>query len=257
MANSTRSVERALDVLSCFTQEEAEISLSDISRKAALSPATVTRLIASLQARGYLVRNQDNRKYYLGPTIARLGACCFANSDLRKIALPHMRFLRDGCGEDVSLYVPNGRVRTCIERVSGNYALRRIVNIGDTLPMNCSVSGKLLLAYADPGLQEELAAGSDSLTMECLSRIRERGYNTAESEVEAGLSSVAAPVFNARGEVVAALAIAGPTVRYTDADLVRKIPLVRQTALRISHDLGLERKNGGAGRDAGRPPESP
>ena len=242
MVNSTRSVARALDILRCFDQENTEISLSDLSSMTDLSPATVTRLITTMQASGFLARSPDNKKYYLGPTIARLGACCFANLDLRKVALPHMHTLRDACGEDVSLYVPNGRVRTCIERVNGSFILRRIVNIGDTLPMNSSVSGKLLLAFTEPELQRELLEESDSLTMEQLAEIRDQGYNAAQSEVEDGLSSISAPIFNAHKKIVGALAIAGPSNRYTDADLVQKTQLVCQAALNISHDLGLARE---------------
>ena len=234
----TRSVERSLDIIECFSKEDSELSLTDISRKTALSLTTVTRLVSTLSARGYLVRNDENRKYFLGPTVARLGAAWSANIDLRKLALKHMRSLRDKCGEDVSLYIVNGKIRTCIERVSGTYQLRRIVNIGDSLPLNVGAPGKLLLAHAGAALQEEILAESPHLGMSELLYIKAAGYTFAHSLSEVGLASIAAPVFNSHGNVVAALSIAGPLVRYVDTDLTQKISWVREAACDISRDSG-------------------
>ena len=234
----TRSVERTFDILECFSKEDPELSLTEISRKTALSLTTITRLVSTLSSRGYLVRNDDNRKYFLGPTVARLGAAWFVNIDLRKIALRHMRSLRDKCGEDVSLYVVNGKIRTCIERVSGTHQLRRIVNIGDSLPMNVGAPGKLLLAHADAELQKEILAESPHLGISELLYIKAAGYTFAHSLSEVGLASIAAPVFNSHGKVIAALSIAGPTVRYIDTDLTQKIFWVREAACDISRDSG-------------------
>ncbi len=239
--SSTRSVDRTFGILECFSREDAELSLTEIGRRTGLSLTTVTRLAGTLHARGYLARNEDNRRYYLGPSAARLGASCFANMDIRKIALAHMRWLRDRCGEDVSLYVVNGKLRTCIERVSGTYRLRRIVAIGDSLPLNAGAPGRLLLAHAGPELQEQILEESPHLHAGDLASIRAAGYTFAISISEVGLASIAAPVRNAHGKVVAALSIAGPTVRYVDTDLTQRIAWVREAAEKISLDAGWKK----------------
>ncbi len=240
-SDSIRTADRALSILQCFSAEEPELSLVEICRKIDLAPSTTTRLLSTLERRGFLSRNADTKRYYLGPQIAHLGAICFANLDLRKVALEHMTALRDKCGENVSLYVQRGAHRVCIERVDGTFTLRRVIHIGDFLPINKGAPGKMLLSYAEPALQEEVLTLTPGLSMQDLAGIRENGYSVGHGEREEGVSSIAAPIFNAKNEMVAVLSISGASARFADATLTEKIGLVRQTAYNVSRSLGADR----------------
>lgn len=238
--DSIRSVDRALSILLCFSATESELSLVDISKRIDIAPSTTTRLLGTLLAHGFIARNPDNKRYYLGPQVAHLGAICFANLDLRKVAVEHMTALRDKCGENVSLYVPQGRHRVCIERVDGTFSLRRVVNIGDFLPITKGAAGKLLLAFAPEALREGILETAPEISRSGLAKIREQGYAVTHAEREEDVSSIAAPVFNAKNEVSASLSVSGPTTRFADDILLEKIGLVRQAAHNISRSLGAD-----------------
>ncbi len=239
-SDSIRSADRALGILQCFGAENPELSLVEICRKIDLAPSTTTRLLSTLEKRGFLSRDADTKRYCLGPQIAQLGAVCFANLDLRKVALGHMAALRDSCGENVSLYVQRGAHRVCIERVDGTFTLRRVIQVGDFLPINKGAPGKMLLSYAEAALQEEILAQTPGLSARNLARIRKDGYVVAHGEREEGVSSIAAPIFNARNEMAASLSVSGAGARFADAALPEKINLVRRTAYEISRALGSD-----------------
>lgn len=240
ISDSIRSADRALAILQCFAAGSPELSLVEVCRKIDLAPSTTTRLLSTLEKRGFLTRDADTKRYCLGPQMAHLGAICFANLDLRKVALKHMTALRDGCGENVSLYVQRKVHRVCIERVEGIFPLRRVIHIGDILPINRGAAGKMLLSYAEPPLQEEALYLSNALSMQDLIRIRKDGYAVAHGEREEGLSSIAAPIFNAKSEMAAALSVSGASPRFADAALTEKVDLLCQTACNISRDLGFD-----------------
>ena len=235
---SVKVIERALKMLNCFTKEKLSLSLVEISREIELPPSTTSRILATLEKYNYLYRDEETQRYYLGPSIARLGTLCYSYMDFRRISVPYMVKLREIYNESVGLYVPNRAHRVCIERIESTHPLKRILNIGDRLPLTRGASGRLLLAYQPQQLIDELLLADPYTTNERLAEIRSLGYSTSRSEREEGVVSVAAPIFDSQHNVIAALNISGPAARI-DMDLMIEMALkAKEFALAISHELG-------------------
>jgi IclR family transcriptional regulator, KDG regulon repressor len=236
--SSVRSVDRALDILDCFVPGRLELSLTEISQRISLSMSTTSRLVSTLERRSYLFRSRDTQRYSLGPKIAQVGVLGFSNLDLRKVALPFMMDLNRIYDEGVSLYVVQGEERICVERIESTRPLRRVINIGDRHPLTRGAAGRVLLAYLSAEKREALLRRDPFTTEEALEELRHGGYTVSLGEREEGVSSIAAPVLDARREVVAALAISGPSVRFEGPGFADKIAKVKKHAEAISAALG-------------------
>lgn len=235
---NVKVIERALNMLNCFSKERLSLSLTDIAREIGLPPSTASRILSTLESQGFLFRDEETQRYFLGPSIARLGNLCYSHMDFRRISVPYMIELRELFNESVGLYVANKGYRVCIERIESTHPLKRILNIGDRLPLTRGASGRLLLAYQPQAIIDELLAQDPYTSAERLEEIRELGYSMSRSEREEGVVSVAAPIFDSRHKVVAALNISGPAARIGEEHMREMALQARDYALRISRELG-------------------
>lgn len=229
---NVRAVERALELLECFSEKRNEIGLSELSRILMLPKATVFRLARTLEDKGYLVQEPERQTYRLGPKVAALGHVFLANLDYRTVALPFMKALRDHIQEAVSIYITVDDQRMCVQRVESTHALRQFINIGDRLPINRGSAGKLLIAF------QHLDIYAEGITPEELQRIREQGFAVSIDERGQGLASISAPIRNNKGEVIASLTVSGPIFRFTCENMEGYIREVVKTAKQISYQLG-------------------
>ncbi|HOX31681.1 MAG TPA: IclR family transcriptional regulator [Spirochaetales bacterium] len=236
--SSVRAVERALDILDCFVPGRLELSLTEIAKRIDLAMSTTSRLVWTLEKRGYLARSAETQRFELGPTIAQIGAVGYANIDLRKVALPFMAALNKIYDEGVSLYVVQGDERVCVERVESSQPLRRVINVGDRNLLTRGAAGRVLLAYQPEAKRRALLAGDPFTTEEALAELRHSGYTVSLGEREEGVTSIAAPVQDARREVVAALSMSGPSVRFEGPGYADKVGKVKKHAELISEALG-------------------
>ncbi|MGZ0085980.1 IclR family transcriptional regulator [Caldibacillus thermoamylovorans] len=238
-----RTVQRAIDILYCFTLEEQELSLTEIAKKISLAKSTTTRLLATLEQNRLIVKDPETLKYRLGQGLYYLGHIAGKSIEVREIAKPVMERLRDETRETVNLYVLEQDARVCIEQCEGLQALRHMVKIGERLPLWAGAGGKVLLAYQSPSFQERILAQVPTeerrtrLTAE-LEMIRQRGSASSIDEREVGSAAVAAPIFNIHGEVNACLSISGPTHRFTPETIGWFESLVKEGAQTISEKLG-------------------
>ncbi len=237
---SLRTLERGLDVLDCFCQGSSKLSLTEVTTLTGLNPSTAHRIFATLEKRNYLKRDPETKKYQLGPQLFRLFLPSLEASDLRSIAKPHMQQLFDSSNESVSLYVALGEYRLCMERIETTHALRRVINVGERLPINKGAGGKALLAWMPEKQLKLLLANNIAIPLDELAAIRHRGYAISIGEREQGVAAIAAPIFDASGQIIASLAIAAPEIRFT-ADVIKNtVPLVVRTAEQISSALGYK-----------------
>jgi IclR family transcriptional regulator, KDG regulon repressor len=233
-----RAIERALDILDCFEPGRLELTLTDIASTIHLSMSTTSRIAATLENRRFLARNADTQKYSLGARIAQIGALGLSNMELRRVALPFMRDLNALYNEGVSLYVIQDEARICIERVESTLPLRRVVNVGDRHPLTRGAAGRVLLAYLPKERRAAVLAKDPYTTDEALEELRHGGYTVSLGEREDGVSSIAAPIEDARCEVIAALSMSGPSVRFEGSGFSDKIARVKKTAEQISKAMG-------------------
>jgi DNA-binding IclR family transcriptional regulator len=237
---SLRTLERGLDVLDCFCQGSAKLSLTDVTALTGLNPSTAYRIFATLEKRNYLKRDPETKKYQLGPQLFRLFLPSLEASDLRGIAKPYMQKLYDICNESVSLYVALGEYRLCLERIETTHALRRVINVGERLPIHKGAGGKALLAWMPEKQLSKLIDDKLVISVDELVKIRHQGYAVSVGERELGVAAIAAPIFDAGGHVIASLSASAPEIRFTPDVLKETIPLVIQTAEQISLALGYK-----------------
>src|SRR5690625_2772858 len=148
---TVRSVERALDILLCFA-DESSLSMSEIAQRVALHKSTVHRLLASLETKGFVIRDPVTDHYRLGFRVWELSANLNQADDPASVLLPEMERLRDHIGETISLYIRHGHERIRIQAVQSNHPIRRVAPIGVSLPLSVGASSKVLLAFASPHL---------------------------------------------------------------------------------------------------------
>ncbi|MDQ0495217.1 MULTISPECIES: IclR family transcriptional regulator [Paenibacillus] len=233
---TVRAVERALDILLCFTAD-SDLGLTEIASKIGLHKSTVHRLLTTLEDRGFVVRNAATEKYRLGFRIWELSTHLSQSDEPAVLLQPAMEGLRDRLGETVSLYLRDGSMRIRIQAVQSNQAIRRVAPVGARMPLAVGASSKVLAAFMPPQELEALLRGDEwpsSVDPEVykaqLQDIREKGYATSYEEREPGAAAVAAPVVNRKGQVAAALSVSGPVSRLAPETLHDFAPILIEAA---------------------------
>ena len=216
-ARDDRSVADKLFAIADAFSGREDLTLSEIAARAGLTLSTAHRLVGEWVEWGGLVRGDDSR-YRLGMKLWRLGVRQPTARRLRSAALPYLEDLLEATREHVHLAVRDGLGAIYLERLSGRDAVPVISEVGSRLPLHATGVGLVLLAHAgDDVLQEVLASHPrkylpNTLTEERelrirLAEIRSTGISQAVEELTRGAFSVAAPVRDASGEVVAAVSI--------------------------------------------------
>lgn len=244
-----RSIERAIDILQAFSQENSSLSLSDICRLVDLPKTTVFRIINTLEDRNLLFQDPVTGKYLLGYELIHLGEEAQSSNDLAKLAYRSMEHVSLVTRQTCNLYVRQGFERVCIAQVTGSEYVRKYSYLGAHHPLYCG-AGKLLLAYSDPDflktyfstvklLQYTKNTITDlTLLQEELNRVREQGYSVSLGERDDISAAVAVPVFNYSNQVVAALTISGPIYYFTTETIQEYVDVLTKEALELSQKLG-------------------
>ncbi len=141
------SVDKAIQILNCFSQEEPILGVGEISRLTGFTPSTVSRILSTLEAHAVVEKTEGYGRYQFGCRIYLWGLINKIQNSLVTSARPVMEQLRDETGEEVSLYVVTGNHRTRIERVESRHAIAMVGRVGGRLPLHTGASGQMLLAY--------------------------------------------------------------------------------------------------------------
>lgn len=235
---SVRSVERALAILDCFSVENTSFSLVELAKEIQLSASTTLRLLSTLEKNNYLYRNPSNSRYYLGARIAQLGNAVFTNMDICQEAQPFLQDLCKKYNESVGIYERNGDLRVCIARINSNQTLRSVLMVGNTYPLTRGAAGRVLLAYMPAADQERLLKDDPFTTMDALVQVKKDGYTISEGERDPAVESIAAPVFDADGNVSDAIFLTGPAGRLQSHSRPDLIEDLCQAALKLSIQMG-------------------
>lgn len=243
-----QAVSRAIALLKAFDDAHAEWSLADLSDYVKLNRATTHRLLAALESEGLIHRNAAGQ-YRLGHELIALGGCAMRASELRNAGRPELETLARETGETAVLEVLSKRHTLIIDEVSNRDPLGISQDIGARLPLHATSTGKLLLAYRPAAeITEHLRAPLAALTPHTviepvalrsqLDEIVAKGYAVADSELDVGFVAVAAPVYNAQRDVVAAVSVGGPALRLTPERRPDIVASLQVAARRISRRLG-------------------
>lgn len=220
-----QSVDRALAILETIAASHDDVGVTELAQQMGVHKSTVSRLVATLEARDLVEQQQDRGKYRLGMGILRLAAAANQSLDIVRVARPAMRELSKATGETVNLAVSADLAALYVDQLSGRSTLQSHSWVGQRVPVHATSNGKVLLAWADdPDLVERvLERGLTRYTPRTIvSRAalkreieltRSRGWACAVDELEEGLTAIAAPVFDADDAVVASISVSGPGFR--------------------------------------------
>lgn len=237
-----KSLEKSLDVLDIFVECNAGMTLKEIAEHTDLNTSTAFRIVNTLERRQYLTRNDDSKQYRLGPKALALGYSSHWTENVVTLAKPYLRRLQQMFNETASIYVAEGDSRICLDHVESTHSLRRVIPIGESLPIYRGAAGKVLLAWASKEVRNRIILQYGNLSEEDFSLIRHNGYAVTQDESEHGLFALAVPIFNFENQVIASLTIAGPSMRFYDSIRQKMLFTMSQYAYEVSYSLGYRKK---------------
>ncbi|UYM03320.1 IclR family transcriptional regulator [Solicola gregarius] len=242
-----QTITRALEVLDLLRGSNRDVGLTEIARTLSLHTSTAHRILRALASAGYVAQRADSGRYRLGRASFLLGRAAERDLGFDAVA-PVLEQLRDETGESVNLVVRDGDRGLVVLRYESPQPLRFTQPTGTRIPLHCTSTGKVLLAFADDpkaelaalGKLEELTSSTitsrAALTRE-LDQVRKTGYGTNLGERMSGVCGVAAPVRAGDGSLLAALAVQGPQVRMPQNRLDELSTSVIEAATTVSEML--------------------
>jgi DNA-binding IclR family transcriptional regulator len=250
----SKSLQRIVAILDCFTYERPKLGVREIARSIGFSSSTTGRLLQAMKEIGLLQQDPLNQAYSLGGKVLAWAGVYSSNLDVRNAALSSIQELHRVTRETISLYVLEGNERVCVERLESTQNVRIVARLGRRVPLYAGSAGKVFLAFLPPVKRDAIlkAEPPTPITastivdiralMEELKHIRRKGYAVSFGEWVAEASGVAAPIFDVRGEIMAALTISGPGQRFTEEVVQHYVTDVTRVAAQISRELGFNGK---------------
>jgi DNA-binding IclR family transcriptional regulator len=245
----TQAVVRAITLLKAFSDTRSELGLSELARSAGLNKSTAYRLLSALESEGLITKVYEGETYRLGPEAIALGARAVRANGLVTVSRPELEWLAEETGETASIEVIRGSDALILDEVAGQHMLGSVPSIGMRWPVHVTSTGKVILAYLSPVerkaiLPRRLVPLTDYTIIdlatfeEDLAQVRRQGYAVGRDELEVGFVAIAAPVFDHRGHVDAAVSIGGPSIRFTPDRMAALSAAVKQAGERVSRKLG-------------------
>ena len=221
--SSVQSIRRAFAVLG--TLGDGPLGVTDVAGRSGLPKSTAARLLATLAGEGAVEQIPGDTVWRLGPRLVTLTAGYGLARSLAAIARPTLDDLAAASGEAAGLAMPDGDLVHYIDQVDTPNPVQVRDWTGARAPLHAVSSGQVLLAFRPPAAIERYLDGSierftartladADAVRERLQSIRRKGYTWAIEEFDPGISSVAAPIADGSGEVIAAVHIHGPSYRF-------------------------------------------
>ncbi len=243
--NFMMSLARGLLVLRAFTEDRPGQSISQISRKTGISRAAVRRCLYTLEKLGYVAAHGS--RFQLRPKALALGYAYISSTAFAELAQPVLDQVRDELHESCSMGVLDSNEVYYVARAEAKRIMSIALRVGSRLPAYCTSMGRAMLAYL-PGPQVEAYLAQAALKpltgrtvttrralLQRLESVRTTGYAIVDQELEEDLRSIAVPVFDHSGRVIAALNVGTQATRVPAEALERRIlPVLRTAAAEIS-----------------------
>jgi IclR family KDG regulon transcriptional repressor len=246
-----KSLDKALDILDCFSFQRKELSLAEISKATTLNKTTVKRLLSNLTRRNYLQEDTQSKRYSLGIHLFELGGIVFSSLDLRKAASSAMDQLEKATNNPVVLGIPMGTQLVYGDKREGSRGIQIAWDLGTMRPLHFGMLGMVLIAHVPPEKADKILKEyplkkltTNSITDRHafslrLERIRNDGYVIDREEVLEGIMGVAAPIRDYSLRVVASMGVAiFKTQATTESQIQKIVDLVKKACDQTSSNLG-------------------
>ncbi|MBC8158093.1 MAG: helix-turn-helix domain-containing protein [Alphaproteobacteria bacterium] len=249
-AGYVKSLDKALALLEQIGEIDDGLALSDLAQRAGLPPSTAHRLLTTLERRRFVQFDNASRRWCIGVQAFTVGSAFLPRRDLIRSALPFMRQLMEESGETTNLAVESNGEAVFLAHVESHEMMRASSRPGSRVPLHGSGVGKALLSTMP---EREISRilhkhGLRRLTPNtivspaelrvALAEVREIGYGFDNEEHSFGVRCVAAPIFDERGEAVAAISVLGPTARISDERVPDLGARVCRAAKLVTAELG-------------------
>jgi IclR family pca regulon transcriptional regulator len=238
------SLERGLAVIEILAAHADGMTLTEMAEAAGLTRAGARRFLLTLVATGYAT--QAGRRFSLSPKLISVARSWLAGSSLWTYAEPFMREVSTALNESCSAAVLSGRDVVYVARIPGRHILSVALHVGTRLPAYCTSMGRVLLAGRAPEERTALLSASDiraltpktvtdrTLLGKAIKEAAANGYAIVDEELELGLRSIAVPLRDRSGAVVAAINVSTQSARMSVDEMRRDfLPLLMNAAARI------------------------
>lgn len=239
-----------MDILNLFN-DHTELSFQEVIELSGIPKTTAFRMLKSFEEMEFLEKGND-AKYRLGILFLKFGHLVSMRLDVRKIAFPIMNELHNDVKEAINLIVRDGNEAMYIEKVDTKQKVRLYTAIGRKSPLYAGACSRAILSFLpDTEIKEYLESiNLESFAMgtitnmerlsETVVQARELGYTISHSELENHTSAIASPIFNHKGEVIAAMSIAGLATNYQGENVEIFVEKLKHATAEISKQLGYE-----------------
>lgn len=232
-------------MLDALADGTTELGTNELARRTGINASTVSRLLATLAAAGFVEHVEATGRYRLGLRLLQLGNSVLARLDLRGIARPHLQALVDETGETATLSAPGEQDAVTVDFVQSASSVQSVARVGRPSVGHATATGKVLLAFGSARLPPGRLAAHTERTIvdrtalaEELERVRRQGHASALGEREPHLNAIAAPVFDGGGDLAAILGVQGPSSRFDREAMREALPCLLRHAGEVSRALG-------------------
>lgn len=239
-----QSVQNGLRILQLFTSENPVWGITEMANKLQLNKTTVSRLVADLVAEGFLQKEQ--RKYSLGFSLLSMSGVITSHLEIHRESKDILKKLVADLGETAHIAVIEGKEITYVHKIDCRNPVRLLSSIGKKNPISCTSAGKVLLAFENNEIIDSVIEnglprmGPNSPTdpaqlRDQLIQIKEQGYSICIDEMHENAVSIAAPVRDYTGEIVAAVSVVGTKERIHD----QKINTFTEAIIEAAHEISI------------------
>lgn len=241
--SGNQTARRALELLQIFASSPNPLSLGDVVRRTGLNRSAAYRVLRALEDQRLIDRDAHGRCYHIGGGLIALSAMVLEKVSARRTGRQFIERIAAATGETVSLQLRDGRYRVCVDVIESKHELRRVIPLGQTLPLHDGPTGKAILAFlrledAEDVLRWAAGEGQDVASVRAkLKRVRQHGYIAVVGDRQPGLSGLSVPLFDSTG-VIGAVTVSGPSGRWNLPAMQAVAPLVIAECAAWSQTLG-------------------
>lgn len=241
-----QSLARGLQIMDKLELSSNGMTITEVAEMLDVDKSSASRFMKTLVNYGYAELTPDTRRYNLGPRLVALGQSLLSKISFRDQARQFLQDLVEQTGECAHLAVLSHNHALYIDQVDTSASLRVSAGIGTLGPLHCTALGKVLLAFDDVPVPNELERFTPRtiITEESLrlhmEQIRQQGYATDDEEYNVGVRCMAVPVYDVNGKLAGAIGISGPTGRVTLERIPELAEVVKSIGEALTNRLSFE-----------------
>jgi len=245
------TIEKAFQIIEeIISHQDNGLSFPDILRTEILPKTSTHRLLRILVDIGYLIFDQDTKRYRGSLKLARLGSLVIENINLKNIAHSYLQSLKKITGHTCHLGIMNETKGVYLDIIeSKDYGIKLFSEVGKEFPLHCTGLGKILLAFLEPSQRSQIIKGNlekytvntitDLSALEAeLRTVKKNAYALDSQEITRGIMCIAAPVFDYKGKVAAGISATFPSYLADESDLKQDTEAVTKCAAQVTRVMG-------------------